>query len=158
MPWKRWRTKKSSPSSNAPTAFAAAYERALKRLRARDRFVAEIRADLADGFDNDTIQAVVDRLTAQRLLDDAGLVGKLLDRNHGKEALSIDGLRQKCVERGADPSALEILSGATDPSIDVLIARFEKSERGKMRAYRFLCSRGFSEDAIAGALRADDDA
>ena len=114
--------------------------------------MAEIRACLAEEFAEETIQAVIDRLIAQKLIDDARLVRNLVEANRGKKAISINELRRRCAARSASPAALALLAEADEPPIDSLLARFERTERGRVRAYRFLTSRGFGEDDIAAAL------
>jgi len=121
-------------------------------LRTRDRFAAEIRADLATSFDDGTCRAVIDRLIQRGLVDDVRLIRTLIEANRGKKSVSIEELRRRCTERGACANALELLADADEPSLEVLLQRFEHTARGRARAYRFLASRGFSEDDIVAAL------
>ena len=121
-------------------------------MRTRDRFIAEIRASLAEAFGDGTIEAVVNRLAQRGLLDDGRLVRALIDANQGKKAVSVDELRRRCIERGACANALALLAEAGEPPLEPLLQRFERSDRGRARAYRYLASRGFSEDDIAAAL------
>ena len=118
----------------------------------RDRFAAEIRAALAASFDDDICRAAIDRLIHRGLVDDVRLVRALLEANQRKNAVSVNELRRRCAERGASVDALAILAEADEPPLEMLLQRFERSERGRARAYRFLASRGFGEDDIVTAL------
>jgi SOS response regulatory protein OraA/RecX len=114
--------------------------------------VAELRADLGSGFDDATIQAVIERLVSRGLVDDVRLVRTLLEANCGKKAVSMEALQRRCAQRGASELALVEFADADEPAVDELLRRFERTERDRARAYRLLASRGFSEDAIASSL------
>jgi SOS response regulatory protein OraA/RecX len=124
----------------------------LRLLAARDRFAAEIRSELAKRSEEDTVGAVLDRLRTKGLVNDERVVRALLEANVGRKALSIGMLREKCRARGADPEALSVLEEVSAPSIQPLLKRFEKTPKDRLRAARFLASRGFEEEAIEAAL------
>ena len=100
----------------------------------------------------DTCEAVLDRLVLRGLVDDARLVRALILANQGKKAVSVDELRRRCAERGAGADAMALLNGLGEPSLEALLQRFERTERGWARASRFLASRGFGDDEIEAAL------
>jgi SOS response regulatory protein OraA/RecX len=124
----------------------------LRRLRARDWFAAELRACLAETFDEATQQAVLERLSERGLVNDVRLARALVAANHGKRAVSLDELRRRLAELGASEAAIATLSDADEPSLEILLKRFERSEAGRARAYRYLSSRGFHEEVILSAI------
>jgi SOS response regulatory protein OraA/RecX len=124
----------------------------LRLLAARDRFAAEIVSELSKRSEEDAVAAVLDRLRSKGLVKDVRVIAAMLAANVGRKAISVAMLREKCLARGADPEALSVLDETEAPSIQPLLTRFEKTPKDRLRAARFLASRGFEEEAIESAL------
>jgi SOS response regulatory protein OraA/RecX len=124
----------------------------LRLLAARDRFAGEIRKELAKRSDEDAVADVLERLRSKGLVKDERVVAAMLEANVGRKAISIAMLREKCLARGAGPEALALLDEGSAPSVLPLLKRFEKTPKDRLRAARFLASRGFEEEEIESAL------
>jgi len=98
------------------------------------------------------VDAVLNRLNSRRLLDDARAVQQAIASNQGRRAVPAVELRRRLEARGADSAALALIEMTEEPNLGPLLARFERSDRGRARAYRFLASRGFAEEEILSAL------
>lgn len=114
--------------------------------------MSEVRAKLSVAFDADIVESVLGRLRQRRLVDDARVIQSLMQSNVGRRAVSLDTLRRRCAERGAEEGALEQLDRAVDPPIDELLARYGDDPAYRPRAYRFLLARGFTEDEAVAAV------
>ncbi len=119
----------------------------------RDRFAAELRLELLKRTEEATVDEVLARLFAKRLLDDARRVRAILEANVGKKAKSLAFLKEKCAARGAEADALLLFEAAPEPMVELLLKGYENSPKGWARAARFLASRGFDEEAIEPALQ-----
>ena len=79
---------------------------ALRKLRARDRFETEIRADLA-GYPEDIVERVVRFLIERKLLDDTRTTQNLIERNTGRRSIGVERLTAELKRRGAPEEALQ---------------------------------------------------
>lgn len=132
--------------------FQAAYAVVLRKLRARDCFAAEVHAAAAAATDDVTADAVVERLIEKGVVDDARLVEAHIRANVGRSVVSLSSLRLRCEKRGASESALALFIDAEEPDLSTLLAKYERDDQGRAKAYRNLAYRGFDEETIVSAL------
>jgi regulatory protein len=133
-------------------------EQALKFLRARDRFSAEVASHLlARGYGAEATATVLDHLVRRKLIDDRRTIQNLVARMSGRRAAGIEKLRAELAKRGAPEEIVdECLTQITPEDqrramFDVLRAKMQPTD-DRARGARLLLSRGFSEDDIEGAL------
>lgn len=138
---------------------------ALRLLSFRPRSVEELRQRLRlKKYPAEAVQETIDMLTKQGLLNDALFAkmfanSKIYERPVGKRQLEID-LKKKGL---AAPLIRETLGGLEDydekkTAMDLARERFLRmeglsDEKKKARLFGFLKRRGFSNDAIFGAIR-----
>jgi regulatory protein len=144
-----------------------AHEKALRFLANRPRSAWEVRQNLIKaGFEGDTIDRVVARLTAVALIDDAAFVRYWLDNraqfNPRGQAVLRQELRRKGVDRAVIDDALRV--AAADQSderaaLQTALARADRFRRlppaefaQKLSAY--LLRRGFNYEAVREAVAA----
>jgi SOS response regulatory protein OraA/RecX len=131
---------------------------AMKSLVGRERTSAEIERLLASkGFGPDEAAHAVTILRENRLLDDSRAVRDHLEARSGKRAVGRMRLEAELGARGAQADAVEeLLAARTDE--DELSAMAEAlqarrwSHGDRVRAGRFLASRGFDGELIEAAL------
>jgi regulatory protein len=135
-------------------AFQDALGRALKRLQTSDRYESEVRATLRR-FPADVVERVVAYLRQHRLLDDERTTHQAVEVNTGRRAVGDALLADRLVARGADENlvaqALTEAETEADRIDAILRAKYQPTDN-RMKAGRFLFSRGFSEEAIESAL------
>ncbi len=150
-----------------PQPEKTAYARALRRLARRDHSQAELkRALLEGGHAEEEVEAVVDRLRAQRFLDDAGFAerfarSRLQSHGLGRNRIRL-GLHRRGVERPVAEAGLrKALDDAPErESIDTLARRYWRSHRSEepssrvRKLWSFLLRRGFPADLVGARLRA----
>jgi regulatory protein len=145
-----------------------AYERALTMLAARGYATAELRRRLVrHGFSAADVDAVVDRLTAAGLLDDAMYArqltrSKLLDGGAASRRVQRE-LAARGVGRGVAEAAIaEVMA---DEAVDeshlaeqiacrraTALARFDRPTQ-RRRLYAYLARRGYGTDDIRRAVK-----
>jgi regulatory protein len=145
-----------------------AYDRALTMLAARGYATTELRRRLArHGFPADDVDAVVRRLTAAGLLDDAMYArqltrSKLLEGGAASRRVQRE-LAARGVGRGvADAAIAEVMA---DEAVDesrlaeqiacrraIALARFDRPTQ-RRRLYAYLARRGYSADDIRRAVK-----
>jgi len=142
-------------------AFRRAYERALNYLSYRARSRAEIERYLADkGVDQETVEAVIARLTEVGLLDDADFARMWVENREnlaprGRRMLQYE-LRQKGLAPEVIAGALEDLDEA-DSAYRAAMARVNRYARldrptFDRRLGGFLLRRGFSYEVVREVL------
>jgi len=137
----------------------AALRAALEFLRARDRFVAELRAHLASKrYEAGDVETVVQLLIERRLIEDDRTTRNLIEQRSGKRAIGTGRIRLELESLGADPAAVEryideIGQTESERALDALRAKY-KTGAERAKAGRFLIGRGFDEDAVESALDA----
>lgn len=135
-------------------AFQDALGRALKRLQASDRYESEVRVTLRR-FPADVVERVVAYLRQHRLLDDERTTTHAVEINTGRRAVGDALLADRLLARGADEDAVAQALTEAESEADridaILRAKYQPTD-DRMKAGRFLFSRGFSEDAIESAL------
>jgi regulatory protein len=146
------------------TDAGAARRKAMDRLARREYGRTELVGKLIeDGFDPGTAGAVVERLTAEHLQDDARFAESLVSTRirQGKGPVRI---RLELTERGIEPALVE--QALADEDWLTLARRVRERRFGpelpadfpdKARQMRFLQYRGFEPDQIAAAVANADD-
>ncbi len=138
-----------------PSDYDSALAIALKKLRLKDRYEAEVRAFLNE-FAPETVECVIRFLKDRRIIDDSKTTQTLIERNSGKRSVGIEKLRAELLERGAPEETIDAILGSDLSSesqrmLDALSARFSP-DVSRAKAARFLYSRGFPEESIEGVL------
>ncbi len=135
-------------------AYQEALGKALKRLRASDRFESEVRGALRR-YDVEVVEAVVAYLHRHRLLDDVRTMATAVELNAGRRAVGDAMLVDRLVKRGADEELVAARLEEATPEgerIDALLRAKYRPSDDPAKAGRFLFGRGFSEEAIESAL------
>lgn len=137
-----------------PDQFSLALEKALVRLKTRERFSGEMRAFLAsNGFDEAVVDLVLEHLVRKRLLDDSRAAALLVKKKSGKRAVGSERLKAELFGMGVDEAVIEV-SVADGGDVDAAIAALssKRTWSGRAQAGRFLSGRGFAEDIIESVL------
>jgi regulatory protein len=136
---------------------------ALRTLAARGRSVAEVKAKLRDrGIDPDVIDAEVERLKAEGLLNDRDLAEHLVWSLTEHKKLGPVAIRQALIKRKI-PGAIidQVLPSASDVEPDVIeqlatermrVLRGLEPEVQKRRLLGFLARRGYSGSEVYRAV------
>jgi len=154
--------KRKSPQELSPTL---ARQRALRRLARRDHSEAELRrALLRTGFAAPVVAATLERLRAEKYLDDEGFATRFarsrvahhgLGRNRVRQALRARGVSRGIIDKGVaealkDVSEVEVL--------DVLARRYWR-QHGRdepvpriRKLWMFLLRRGFAAGLVRERL------
>jgi regulatory protein len=152
---------------NERPAHDQAYERALAMLAARGYATADLRRRLArHGFSTGDVDAVVSRLTAAGLLDDA-MYARQLTRSKLLDGAASRRVRQELAVRGVGRGIAEaaIAEVMADEAVDeshlaeqvacrraIALARFDRPTR-RRRLYAYLVRRGYNADDIRHAVK-----
>ncbi len=131
---------------------------ALKRLARRERFSGELQAILDwRGFSSEAVAGAVAFLEENRLLDDVRAIEAFVATRSGRRAVGRARLRDELVFRGAPEALAELAVEAIDDGDEanalenVLRSRTWLPD-DRIKAARFLHSRGFDPDLIEAAL------
>lgn len=136
----------------------ATYEEALAKaltwLKNRDYFEQELRNKLlAKEFLPETVDAVLQFLTSRRLLDDQRTIEELIARNSGKKAVGKEKLHASLTARGAPEDIVaSCLAQDEEANLDAVLRGKFPPKTSRVRAARFLLSRGFDSDAVESAM------
>ena len=144
--------------------YEEAMEAAGRLLSSRARTVTEMRDRLsANGFEDNTVVVAIARLEELGLLDDARLAADWVAERSSRKSLAPAALRRELELRGVAP---EVIDGALEPIVgdeenrakDLaarLVARYShlNTARQAARLQGALARRGYSEEAILGAVR-----
>ena len=146
---------------------AKARARALSRLARRDHSEQEIRRALRrDGFPAATIDEVVERLRAERYLDDAGYAARFarsrlahqgLGRRRVQAALAQRGVARPTIEAGLQAALAEV---SEQDALDAVARRYwrthsrDEPARRVRKLWAFLCRRGFPPQLVGERLTA----
>ncbi|HXK11315.1 MAG TPA: regulatory protein RecX [Vicinamibacteria bacterium] len=153
-----------SPRPKAPPP--TAYQRALRRLGRRDHSVAELRRALLDrGHGPDETEAAIERLRAERYLDDRGFAERFARSRMVHQGLGRARVRQGLVQRGVARTEAEAgIAGALGEVderavLDGLARRYWRLHssvdpvRRLPRLWAFLLRRGFAARLVHERLR-----
>lgn len=145
----------------AERAQKTALVRAVDLLARRAHSERELRLKLAArGYEELEIEAAVERLKAERYLDDAALCRDLAAAYLEERKYGYRYIRCKLRERGFAADIVAEALGVEDEERElaaaaaVLARKYDAQRTGPEKIYRFLLSRGFSESTAQRALRA----
>jgi regulatory protein len=140
-----------------------ALDRALNFLSYRPRTVRELRTRLSrGGFDPDTVDRTVARLTELKLLDDSAFATVWVEQRRAHNPRGAALLRQELRRKGADQQAIaDVLEGVELGEEDAVAAGRKKARllrkheqaEFERRLGAFLVRRGFSWEQARGAVR-----
>jgi len=142
-----------------------AYDTALKLLARRDHFRAELGEKLRSrGFDDDEIEAALDRIDGLGLLDDEALAGRFVDfrsvdRGWGPSRLAAE-LRRRGVDRDLAERAARLDDESHDRALVTAVRRVVvRAKPGwwrvparRSRLISSLIGRGFDPDVASSAI------
>lgn len=145
------------------------YDRALDLLALRARSIAELRQKLVrKGEPSEAVDAAIERLKAQRLLDDAQFArqfarAKVVGAGASRRRIALE-LTRKGVDRQTADSAIDDLAEAEGIDVSAAIHRVAEkkwrslakldAQTASRRLYAFLARRGFNPDEIRSAMQA----
>jgi len=148
------------------------YEVAVRYLASRPKSVAEIARHLrSKRFDDEAIAQAIDKLRAQRYVDDEAFARWWLEQRERFKPRGDRALRSELMQRGVSREVIEAILGERAPDADVEQAKkalarpltrwaaLPPQER-KRKIHTYLAARGFSYGTIEEVLRAsveDDD-
>jgi len=147
------------------TPVGDAYEAAVRYLGGRPRTVTEIHRHLrSKKFDADTIDHAVDRLRAQRYVDDEAFARWWVEQRERFKPRGDRALRTELAQKGVGRDVVDIVLGERAPDADVEQARralsrpltrwagMPDAER-KRKIHAYLAARGFDYDTIDEVMR-----
>ncbi len=130
---------------------------AISALKRRERFGTELTQMLLEkGFAEGAVQPVIDYLRAKGLVNDRRAAEQFVRTHSEKRAKGEDWLRAEMTRLGAPERVIDEALGdikETAPQLDFLLAQKFKSGDSPARAWRFLRSRGFDDDACEAAIQ-----
>ncbi len=154
------------PRAPSPEPRASAYVDGLRMLGRRELSEAQVRQRLArKGHEPDAVNAAVDRLRAERAIDDARVAEAIAHTEtaaHGRGKLRV---RRQIEQAGIAPATARQAIDEVFDSIDdaaLLGAALAKRLRGRdrvadevefRRLFRYLVGQGFEPDRVMTALR-----
>jgi regulatory protein len=156
--------KRKDPPELSP---ALARQRALRRLARRDHSEAELRrALLRNGFAAPVVAATIDRLRAEKYLDDHGFAARFarsrvahhgLGRNRVRQALRARGVSRAIIDKGVAEALRDV---SEVESLEVAARRYwrqhgrDEPVRRIRKLWVFLLRRGFPADLVRERLAA----
>lgn len=151
--------------ASAPRGPGDAYDAAVRYLATRPRSVAEIHRHLrGKRFDDDAIARAIDRLRAQRYVDDEAFARYWLEQRERFRPRGDRGLRSELLAKGISRDVVELVLGERAPGADVELAKhalsrpmtrwatLEPMER-KRKIHAYLAARGFDYSTIEEVIR-----
>ena len=141
---------------------ATCYNKALDLLSRRPHFRRELASKLfRRGYEEDEVEAALDRLEELRLIDDAQAARDFVESRTRREPVGRRRLLAELARRGAPEDAARGAVEALHPEDDLALAaeaaaawQRRKAGKGKPEALaRFLERRGFSRRAIVSVLQ-----
>jgi regulatory protein len=149
----------------AATPAGDAYEVAVRYLAGRPHTVAEIHRHLrSKKFDSETIDRAIDRLRAQRYVDDEAFARWWLEQRDRFKPRGDRALRTELAQKGVARDVVDVVLGERAPDADVEQARrallrpltrwagMPDAER-KRKIHAYLAARGFDYDTIDEVMR-----
>jgi regulatory protein len=155
----------SHKQSAAPKALSVA----LKFLSSKARSASEVRTRLREkGFGPEEIKKVLERLAAEKLLDDEAYARSAVESLSAQRLWGPKKIALALRRRGVDDETISRALGSLGEDADGASRAFKKWLRvkgvklpldgaGRLRAARHLASRGFSGRAISDAIGAGED-
>ena len=143
-----------------------AYEAAVRYLASRPRTVSEIHRHLrTKRFDGEAIESAVEKLRAQRYVDDEAFSRWWLEQRERFKPRGDRALRSELMQKGVARDVIDVVLGERAPDADVAQARraltrplarwaaLPAPER-KRKIHAYLARRGFGYDTIEDVIRA----
>lgn len=138
----------------------SAYDAAVRFLGPRQRSVAEIRRHLrSKRFDDATIDQAIDKLRAQRYLDDEAFARYWVEQRDAHRPRGERAIVSELLQKGVSRDVIDLVIGERGPDAEVKLAReairrpitrwlsLSDVER-KRKIHQYLAQRGFSYDVI----------
>ena len=149
----------------AATPAGDAYEAAVHYLAGRPHTVAEIHRHLrSKKFDAETIDHAIDRLRAQRYVDDEAFARYWVEQRERFKPRGDRALRTELAQKGVSRDVIDVVLGERAPDADVEQARralsrpltrwadMPDAER-KRKIHTYLAARGFDYETIEEVTR-----
>lgn len=142
-----------------------AYEAAVRYLAGRPHTVAEIHRHLrSKKFDAETIDHAIDRLRAQRYVDDEAFARWWLEQRERFKPRGHRALRTELAQKGVGRDVVDLVLGERAPDADVEQARRALSRpltrwadmpdaEKRRKIHTYLAARGFDYDTIDEVTR-----
>ncbi|HUQ42091.1 MAG TPA: RecX family transcriptional regulator [Candidatus Limnocylindrales bacterium] len=155
-------------ATRAPEAgpTGTAYDAAVRFLGTRPRSVSEIHRHLrGKKFDDDAIAAAIDKLRAQRYVDDDAFARYWLEQRERFRPRGDRGIRMELAQKGVSRDVIDVVLGERAPDADVEQAKkaitrpmtrwatVPPPER-KRKIHAYLAARGFDYATIEEVIRA----
>jgi len=154
--------RRRTAASDAPKG--GAYDAAVRYLGPRPRSVAEIRRHLrSKRFDDLAIDAAIDKLRAQRYIDDEAFARYWIEQRDRFRPKGQRAIVSELLQKGLSREAIDLALGEREPDAEVKRARavikrpitrwmaMDDVER-KRKIHQYLAQRGFSYDVIEEVL------
>ena len=151
--------------SPAATPAGDAYDAAVRYLGGRPHTVAEIHRHLrSKKFDAETIDHAIDRLRAQRYVDDEAFARWWVEQRERFKPRGHRALRTELAQKGVGRDVVELVLGERAPDADVEQARRALSRpltrwadmpdaEKRRKIHTYLAARGFDYDTIDEVTR-----
>jgi regulatory protein len=142
------------------------YEVAVRYLASRPKSVAEIARHLrGKRFDDDDVARAIDRLRAQRYVDDEAFARYWVEQRERFKPRGDRALRTELVQKGVSRDVIEVVLGERAPDADVELAKRALSRpmtrwatltppERKRKIHTYLAARGFDYGTIDEVIRA----
>ena len=155
--------------TSAPPEPGTAYDGAVRYLASRPRSVAEIHRHLrGKRFDDDAIAKAIDKLRAQRYVDDEAFARYWLEQRERFRPRGDRGLRSELLGKGISRDVVDLVLGERAPDADVEQAKRALSRpmtrwatlgppERKRKIHAYLAARGFDYGTIEEVIRATVD-
>jgi len=149
----------------ADTPAGDAYEAAVRYLAGRPHTVAEIHRHLrSKKFDAETIDHAIDRLRAQRYVDDEAFARWWVEQRERFKPRGHRALRTELAQKGVGRDVVDLVLGERAPDADVEQARRALSRpltrwadmpdaEKRRKIHTYLAARGFDYDTIDEVTR-----
>lgn len=149
----------------AATPAGDAYEAAVRYLAGRPHTVAEIHRHLrSKKFDAETIDHAIDRLRAQRYVDDEAFARWWVEQRERFKPRGHRALRTELAQKGVGRDVVDLVLGERAPDADVDQARRALSRpltrwadmpdaEKRRKIHTYLAARGFDYDTIDEVTR-----
>jgi regulatory protein len=154
-------------TSAAPPEPGSAYDVAVRYLATRPRSVAEIHRHLrGKRFEDDAIAKAIDKLRAQRYVDDEAFARFWLEQRERFRPRGDRGLRSELLGKGISRDVVELVLGERAPDADVEQAKRALSRpmtrwatlttpERKRKIHAYLAARGFDYGTIEEVIRGE---
>ena len=142
------------------------YEVAVRYLASRPKSVTEIARHLrSKRYDDDDVARAIDRLRAQRYVDDEAFARYWVEQRERFKPRGDRALRTELVQKGVSRDVIEVVLGERAPDADVELAKRALSRpmtrwatltpvERKRKIHTYLAARGFDYGTIEEVIRA----